>query len=100
MVSVPVLSTALVEKAGFTEVQVGRIWGNDLLGLSIGAVLSALLVARINRRILVIAGVILSIAANALCIIFVEYWPVMVLRVAAGIGSGIFTAVAVTSLGY
>ena len=99
MVSVPVLSTALVEKVGFTEVQVGRIWGADLGGLSIGAILAALFVARVNRRILVMLGVVLSIVANALCIVFVEYEAVLWLRVAAGIGSGIFTAVAVVSLG-
>jgi len=99
MVSVPVLSTALVMKVGFTEEQVGRVWGADLGGLSFGAILSAALVARVNRRHLVLAGVALSIAANALCIVFVEYEQVMWLRVMAGIGSGIFTAVAVVSLG-
>ena len=71
MVSVPVLSTALVEKVGFTEVQVGRIWGADLGGLSFGAILSAMLVAWVNRRYLIMAGVILSIAANAACLVFV-----------------------------
>ncbi len=99
MVSVPVLSTALVAQLGFTEEQVGRVWGADLGGLSLGAIIAALLVARVNRRILVWAGVVLSIGANALCIVFVDYEPVLWLRVAAGIGSGIFTAVAVVSLG-
>jgi len=99
MVSVPVLSTALVEMQGFTAEQVGRVWGADLGGLSLGAIMSALLVARVNRRFLVLAGVILSIGANALCIVFVEYEQVLWLRVAAGIGSGIFTAVAVVTLG-
>ena len=99
MVSVPVLSTALVEMQGFTEEQVGRVWGADLGGLSLGAIMSALLVARVNRRFLVLAGVILSIGANALCLMFGEYEQVLWLRVAAGIGSGIFTAVAVVSLG-
>lgn len=99
MVSVPVLSTALVGMLGFTEEQVGRVWGADLGGLSLGAIMSALLVARVNRRFLVFAGVILSIGANALCIVFIEYEQVLWLRVAAGIGSGIFTAVAVVSLG-
>jgi len=99
MVSVPVLSTALVGMLGFTEEQVGRVWGADLGGLSLGAIISALLVARVNRRFLVFAGVILSIGANALCIVFIEYEQVLWLRVAAGIGSGIFTAVAVVSLG-
>ena len=99
MVSVPVLSTALVEMQGFTEEQVGRIWGADMGGLSLGAILAAVLVARVNRRYLVMAGVVLSIGANALCIMYVEYEQVLWLRVAAGIGSGIFTAVAVVSLG-
>ncbi len=99
MVSVPVLSTALVAKLSFTEVQVGRVWGADLGGLSLGAILSAFLVARVNRRSLVLAGVILSIGANVLCMVFVDYESVLWLRVAAGIGSGIFTAVAVVTLG-
>jgi predicted MFS family arabinose efflux permease len=99
MVSVPVLSTALVDMAGFTEEQVGRVWGADLGGLSLGAILSSLLVARINRRYLIIAGVILSIVANFACMAFVEYEQVMWLRALAGIGSGIFTAVAVVTLG-
>ncbi len=99
MVSVPVLSTALVGMLGFTEEQVGRVWGADLGGLSFGAILSAMLVARVNRRHLVWAGVVLSIGANAACLMFVEYEQVMWLRAIAGIGSGIFTAVAVVSLG-
>ena len=72
MVSVPVLSTALVAQLGFTEEQVGRVWGADLGGLSLGAVMAAMLVARINRRILIWAGVVLSIGANALCMVFME----------------------------
>jgi predicted MFS family arabinose efflux permease len=99
MVSVPVLSTALVNMMGFTAEQVGRVWGADLGGLSFGAVLSAFLVARVNRRILVAAGIILSLGANALCMVIVDYEQVLWLRVAAGTGSGIFTAVAVVTLG-
>ncbi len=99
MVSVPVLSTALVHKVGFTEEQVGRIWGADLGGLSLGAIISAMLVARMNRRYLVFIGVGLSIVANALCMVFTEYDAVLALRVLAGTGSGIFTAVAVVTLG-
>ncbi len=99
MVSVPVLSTALVDMVGFTEEQVGRVWGADMGGLSLGAVLTAVLVSKVNRRILVLAGVVLSITANVLCMVFVEYEQVLWLRVLAGVGSGIFTAIAVVSLG-
>jgi len=99
MVSVPVLSTAMVEMMSFSEEQVGRVWGADLGGFSIGAILAAMLVSRINRRVLVFAGVVLSIGGNGLCMMFIDYEPVLWLRVATGIGSGIFTAVAVVSLG-
>lgn len=99
MVTVPVLSTALVTMLGFTAEQVGRVWGADLGGLSFGAVLSSVLVARINRRLLVVGGAALTIGANALCLFFVEYEQVLWLRAVAGIGSGIFTAVAVVTLG-
>ena len=99
MVSVPVLSTALVQKVGFTEEQVGRIWGADLGGLSLGAIITAMLVARMNRRYLVFIGVGLSLVANALCLFYTDYDVVLALRVLAGTGSGIFTAVAVVTLG-
>ena len=99
MVSVPVLSTAWVGMLGFTEEQVGRVAGADLGGFSFGAILASVLVARVNRRFLVLAGLILSICANGLCIVFVDYEQVLWLRVAAGFGSGIFTAIAVVSLG-
>ncbi len=99
MVSVPVLSTALVDKVGFSAEQVGRVWGADLGGLSLGAVIAALLVARMNRRHLVLIGVALSIGANVLCMVFTDYEAVLALRVLAGVGSGIFTAVAVVTLG-
>lgn len=99
MVSVPVLSTALVEKVGFSEAQVGRIWGNDLGGFSIGAILCALLVARVNRHFLVIGGALLAITANALCLTMTSYEELMVLRLLAGIGSGLLTGIAVATLG-
>ena len=99
MVTVPVLSTALVQSLSFTEEQVGRVWGNDMLGFSIGAIVAAFSVARINRRHLVMGGIVLSISANALCMFVVDYDTVMWLRLATGVGSGIFTGTAVATLG-
>jgi len=99
MVTVPVLSTALVHSLSFTEEQVGRVWGNDMLGFSVGAIVAALSVARVNRRQLVMAGIVLTIGANALCMSTVDYGLMMWLRFAAGIGSGIFTGTAVATLG-
>ena len=99
LVGVPVISTAWVNLLGFSEVEVGRVAGADLGGLSLGALLAALLVAKVNRRLLVFAAIVIAAAANGLCLVLVDYDQVLWLRLMAGFGSGIYTAVAVCSLG-
>jgi MFS family permease len=99
LVGVPVISTAWVELLGFTEEQVGRVAGADLGGLSLGAVAASLVVSRVNRRLLVLISVAIVILANGLCMLFIDYETVLWLRVAAGFGSGVYTAVAVATLG-
>jgi len=99
LVGVPVISTAWVNLMGFDEVEVGRVAGADLGGLSIGAVLTALLVAKVNRRLLTVASIAIAIGANGLCMVLFEYEQVLWLRLLAGIGSGMYTAVAVANLG-
>ncbi len=85
MVTVPVLSTALVQSLSFSEEQVGRVWGNDMLGFSVGAIIAALSVSKVNRRHLVMGGIVFSMGANALCMSIVDYESMMWLRFAAGI---------------
>jgi predicted MFS family arabinose efflux permease len=99
LVGIPVISTAWVNLLGFSEVEVGRVAGADLGGLSLGAFLTAFVIAKLNRRHLVLASIALVVAANALCMVMVEYEQVLWLRLLAGFGSGIYTAVAVVSLG-
>lgn len=99
LVGIPVISTAWVTLLGFSEVEVGRVAGADLGGLSLGALVSSLFIARVNRRLLVFLSVAIAVAANALCMVLVEYEQVLWLRLMAGFGSGIYTAVAVASLG-
>lgn len=99
MVSVPVLSTALVTQVGFSPEQVGRIWGADMLGLSVGALIAAFTVARMNRRHLVFIGAALTICANALCMMFNDYETLYGLRAIAGVGNGMITAVGAATLG-
>lgn len=99
LVGIPVISTAWVNLLGFSEVEVGRVAGADLGGLSLGAVITAFFIARFNRHILVVVGIAIAVLANGLCIKMVEYEQVLWLRLLAGVGSGIYTAVAVASLG-
>ena len=65
MVGLPVISTAWVNNLGFSEVQVGRVAGADLAGLAIGAVISALFVARIDRRYMAVAAAAVTMAATS-----------------------------------
>lgn len=99
LVGIPVISTAWVTLLGFSEVEVGRVAGADLGGLSLGAIVTSLFISRVNRRWLVVWGLGLAVLANGLCITVVDYNQVLWLRLLAGFGSGIYTAVAVTSLG-
>ena len=99
LVGIPVISTAWVTLLGFSEVEVGRVAGADLGGLSAGAVLAAILIAQMNRRVLIVLGLTIAVAANLLCLYFVDYSTVLWLRLLAGLGSGIYTATAVAALG-
>ena len=99
LVGIPVISTAWVQQLGFTEVQVGRVAGANLGGLSAGAVLAALFIAQMNRRLLILIAAMIAIGANLACIYITDYQPVLWLRFIAGFGSGIYTAIAVATLG-
>ena len=99
LVGIPVISTAWVTKLGFTEVEVGRVAGMDLGGLAAGSGLPAWIIQKVNRRILVFFGIVIAVAANALCIRYVDYETVLYLRFMSGFGSGIYTSVAVAVFG-
>ena len=98
MVGLPVISSSWVNNLGFSAVEVGRVAGADLGGLAIGAVISAIYVAKLDRRYLVTGAALLAIAANTLCIFYQSYEATLWLRLAAGIGSGIYTGVAVATI--
>lgn len=99
LVGIPVISTAWVEQLDFTAVQVGRLASADLGGLTLGSVIASLLIARVNRRRLVLLGIALAVVGNTLCLFYVEYENLLLLRIIAGTGSGIYTAIAIATLG-
>jgi len=53
MVGLPVISSSWVNNLGFSAVEVGRVAGADLGGLAIGAVISAIYVAKVPKLIVV-----------------------------------------------
>ena len=98
MVGLPVISTAWVNHLGFTEVEVGRTAEADLAGLAIGAVISALFIAKVDRRHMTVLAAAIAIGANILCIYYQSYEATLWLRLAAGIGAGIYTGIAVATI--
>lgn len=99
MVGLPVISSSWVNNLGFTEVQVGYVTSADLFGLAIGAVVSFFVVARYDRRYLTVAAASVAIIANLLCIYFQSYDVTFWLRLAAGMGAGVYTGIAVATIG-
>lgn len=99
MVGLPVISTSWVQHLGFSEVEVGRVAGADLGGLALGALISALFVATVDRRHMAVGAALLTIAANMLCIVYQSYEFTVWLRFLAGVGSGIYTGIAVATIG-
>lgn len=99
MVGIPVISTSWVNNVGLSEIEVGRVAGADLGGLAIGAVIAALFVARLDRRYMAAGAAVITIAANALCIFYQSYEAMLWLRLTAGIGAGIYTGIAVATIG-
>ncbi len=93
------ISTSWVNNLGFTDIQVGRVAGADLGGLAIGAVISAIFVAKVDRRYMTIGAALVAIAANVLCISYQSYEVMLWLRLVAGIGAGAYTGVAVATIG-
>ena len=99
MVGLPVISTSWVNNLGFSEVQVGYVTSADLFGLAIGAIIAYFYVAKIDRRFLTIVAASVAIAANLLCVYFQSYEVTLVLRLIAGTGAGVYTGIAVATIG-
>ena len=99
LVALPAINSAWVDQLGFTEVEVNRVASADLMGLFLGASATATLIQKLSRQTLTYLGISLAIVANALCTQYVDYETTLGLRLIAGLGSGIYTAVAVAGLG-
>ncbi len=99
MVGLPVITSSWLNNLGFTEIQVGRVAGADLGGLAIGAVISFLFVATANRRLMAMLAAAVAVGANLLCIYYQSYEATLALRLLAGMGAGVYTGVAVATIG-
>lgn len=94
----PLLVGSMAESLGFSDQQLGWLASSDMGGLLVGSVLTALLVTRINRRLLAGAGLFLVILGNYLSTQSPDLLPLMLSRLCAGIGAGICYSTCTASL--
>lgn len=98
LVGIPVISAAWMTYLHFSEIQVGHLASADLGGMSFGAFLASFVVARYNRRNIILFGIVNIIIFNGLSIFVSEYLWVFLLRLGSGIGCGLCAAIAIATL--
>jgi predicted MFS family arabinose efflux permease len=94
----PLLVGSMAKSLGFSEQQLGWLASSDMGGLCAGSILAALMVTKINRRVLAATGLLLVILANYLSTQSPDLLPLMLSRLFAGIGAGICYSTCTASL--
>ena len=87
----PMLVGSLAESLNFNEQQLGWLASSDMGGLFIGSFVTALVVARANRRTLAYGGLLLVILSNFFSTQNQELLPLVLCRLGAGVGAGVGT---------
>jgi len=65
----PLLVGSMAKSLGFSEQQLGWLASSDMAGLFFGSILAALLVTRINRRVLAAAGLLRPSRVNLVSVV-------------------------------
>lgn len=84
----PVIVNALID-AGLGQQQAGDLGTIELLGLAMTAILIAPYVPSVSHRKLAIGGTLMAALGFAISALSVEYTPMIMGRIATGVGSGL-----------
>lgn len=95
----PLLVGALIDDYGFTPQQAGFVAGIEMAGIGIAAFIVAAFGGGWNRRMVVLAGTTIGILGSIAPMIIDHYWPILVARLFAGIGSGLIASVVLAVIG-
>lgn len=97
-IGMPMLVGSLADTLGFDEQQLGWLASADLMGIFVASIIASLLVNKVNRQLLVYAGITVAIIANFSSTIFHEFDSLFIIRIIAGLGEGICYSVGVATL--
>lgn len=96
--AMPIMVGAFADLRGYGEAQVGYLASAELAGVLVSSIAASILLAGTNRRLLATGGLIVSLAINIVSLRVEDYQSFLMLRVIAGIGSGMCYAIAVANL--
>lgn len=95
---IPVIVGAMTEGYGLSESEAGYITSMDLAGGTLSSLLVSALVARVNRRRLLFAGLLVAALFNVVTALVQDYSLLMVARLLAGFGGGVVYATGIALL--
>ena len=89
----PGMVQGMVDFFGFTQPEAGFVVSAEVFGIMAGAIGFAIVGGRVSWRWALFAGLILTIAANLVCIVRNDYASMLALRAVAGLGGGLAAAI-------
>lgn len=89
VMGMPIMVGSLADNLGFSDQQVGWLASADLGGMFLASVFTSTIIARVNRRYLAFAGILIALLANYASTQFHGFDNLFLARVIAGIGGGI-----------
>lgn len=95
----PIVVGAYVDILGFTDQRAGYIFSAEMAGFTIGAALVLVLLPVMNWRHIVRLGFAVLIGGNLIAIGLPAFWPLLMVRLLTGVGSGALIAMTTVSVG-
>ena len=95
----PIMVGAYVDILGFTDQRAGYVFSAEMAGFTIGAALVLVLLPLMNWRHIVRLGFVVLIGGNLIAIGVTAFWPLLIIRLLTGIGSGALIAITTVSVG-
>lgn len=89
----PGMVQGMVDFLGFTQRQAGFVASAEVFGIMAGTIGFAIAGERLSWRVALLAGLVLTIAANLACVVRDDYASMLALRAVAGLGAGLAAAI-------
>ncbi len=98
MIAAPLLLSAFVRGGGMTAAQGSTLAAGELAGMTAASLAAALLVSRVDRRLLLVVGLAVALLGHVASALLPGFGAVLAARVIAGFGTGTMFTTGVAGL--